>query len=59
MTEYLKSWRKALEERGMSVSRPTHTGRNVGSNKLKNMKKLKVPGAVVEENRGYGYGDKI
>ena len=52
MTKYLKSWRNALEERGMSVSRPKPTGRNVGSNKLKNMNNLKYLGAVVEENRG-------
>ena len=31
MTEYLESWRQTREGRGLRVSRPTHSGWNVGS----------------------------
>ena len=57
MTEYLESWRKALEERGMRVSRPKTQFMNFsfGQNAQGNRPQVKIIGEEVERVTHFKY----
>ena len=57
MTEYLESWRKALEERGMRVSRPKtqFMDFSLGQNAQGNRPQVKILGEEVERVTHFKY----